>query len=47
MMPAPKMRTTYILLFRQHDVGKDPHRYTVQEGDATMLLIAYFARTKK
>ena len=36
MMPAPKMRTKYILLFRQHGVGKVPHRYTVQEGDATM-----------
>ena len=36
MMPAPKMRTKYIILFRQHDVGKVPHRCTVQEGDATM-----------
>ncbi len=34
------MRTKYILLFRQHNVGKDPHRYAVQEGDATMIIIA-------
>ncbi len=40
MMPAPKMRTKYIVIFRQHDVGKDPHRYKVQEGDATMIHIA-------
>ncbi len=35
-----KMRTKYILLFRQHNAIKVPQWYAVQEGDATMLPIA-------